>query len=302
MRINKLRTKLLTAFIAQNTTYNRKNLDFKIINVADCKTCKNRLLAVENLILVIYNYPTTKTRTLYKSKDGAAGQPADNPPNSDGLGDFHRTVPKLMVQVYWKPGLPIWQRFGSDPDPDPKWQSRTVANTSSTTSPRGTSQTDTTCWFVSTPTSDIAGTPSPLSGPEQLPSPIANPEAHAIISNPMQTLATERNQTQRQRQLQSQAVSTPQSVASSSHSMHWFASLDMMRLVVATRRHLELYMWNTMLFMSASDSEIVSYTMRHVAKALAETLHWQIIATYWNTAMQQNNIWSIAFKAHTKVI
>jgi len=61
-------------------------------------------------------------------------------------------------------------------------------------------------------------------------------------------------------------------------------------------------MWNRQPFMSASDLEIVSYATRRVSKALAEAPHWQIIETYWNTAMQQNNIWSIAFEAHTKEI
>jgi len=48
--MNELIPELLIAFIARNTMYNRKNMDSKIINVADCKTCKNRLLAVKNLI------------------------------------------------------------------------------------------------------------------------------------------------------------------------------------------------------------------------------------------------------------
>jgi len=48
--------------------------------------------------------------------------------------------------------------------------------------------------------------------------------------------------------------------------------------------------------------EMVSYAMRRVAKPLAEAPHRQIIETYWNTAMQQNNIWSIAFKARAKEI
>ena len=87
VQINKHITEPLTATIAKNTTYNRKNTYSKIINVADCKTCKKRLLAVEYLILIIYNYPTAKTRTLYKSTAGPAGRPADNPPNSDRLGD-----------------------------------------------------------------------------------------------------------------------------------------------------------------------------------------------------------------------
>jgi hypothetical protein len=76
----------------------------------------------------------------------------------------------------------------------------------------------------------------------------------------------------------------------------------MMHLVFATGRLLELYMWNRRPLMSASDFEMLSYAMRHVAKRLAEAPYWQIIDTYWNTAMQQNNIWSIAFEARTKEI
>ena len=130
VQIIELITELLTASIAINATYKRKNTYSKIINVADGKPCKERLLAVKYQILIIYNYPTAKTRTLYKSTNGPAGRPADNPPNSDQLGDFHRTVPKLTVWVYCQPRPPIWQRLGSDPDLDLKWQSRTVANSS----------------------------------------------------------------------------------------------------------------------------------------------------------------------------
>jgi len=61
-------------------------------------------------------------------------------------------------------------------------------------------------------------------------------------------------------------------------------------------------MWNRRACMSARDLERVSYAMRRVSKALAEGPHWQIIETYGNTAMQQNNIWSIAFEARTKEI
>jgi len=130
VRIKELITELLIASIVKNAMYKRKNTYSKIINVADCKTCKKRLLAVEYLILIIYTYPTAKTRTLYKSTDGPAGRPADNPPNSDGLGDFHPFGPELTVWVYWQPRLPIWERFGSDLDPDPKWRSGTVVKTS----------------------------------------------------------------------------------------------------------------------------------------------------------------------------
>jgi len=61
-------------------------------------------------------------------------------------------------------------------------------------------------------------------------------------------------------------------------------------------------MWNRRPFMSASDLETVSYVMRRISKALAEAPQWQIIEMYWNTAVQQNNIWSIAFEVRTNEI
>jgi hypothetical protein len=74
----------------------------------------------------------------------------------------------------------------------------------------------------------------------------------------------------------------------------------MTRLVFAMGRLLQLHMWNSRPFVSASDLERVSYAMRRVSKALAEGPHWQIIEMHWNTSMQQNNIWFIAFEARTK--
>ena len=61
-------------------------------------------------------------------------------------------------------------------------------------------------------------------------------------------------------------------------------------------------MWNRRPFKSASDLEMVSYATQCVVKELAEAPHWQIIETYWNTAMQQNDIWSTAFEACTKKV
>jgi hypothetical protein len=57
----------------------------------------------------------------------------------------------------------------------------------------GTIQTDSTRRVVSSPASGIARTPTPLSSLEILPSPIPNPEACAIITNPLQMRVTERN-------------------------------------------------------------------------------------------------------------
>ena len=76
----------------------------------------------------------------------------------------------------------------------------------------------------------------------------------------------------------------------------------MMRLVFAMGRLMELYMFNRLPFVSESDLETVSFAMRHVSNVFAEALHWPILEKYWKTAMQQNNIWSIAFEARTKEI
>jgi hypothetical protein len=168
----------------------------------------------------------------------------------------------------------------------------------STPAPGGTS----TRRVVSSPASGVVITPTPLRGHENLPTPIPNPEARSIITNPLRTRATEQIQRQGQWQLQPQAVSAPRSMVSGSRSMHRVGHSDMTRLVFATGRLLELYMWNSRPFVSASDLETVSYATRCVSKALAEGPHWQIIEMYWNTAMQQNNIWSIAFEARTKEI
>jgi len=61
-------------------------------------------------------------------------------------------------------------------------------------------------------------------------------------------------------------------------------------------------MWNRRPFMSASNLEMVSDGTRRAAKAFTEAPHWQIIEKSWNTAMEQNNIWSIAFEACTEQI
>ena len=91
-------------------------------------------------------------------------------------------------------------------------------------------------------------------------------------------------------------------MVSGSRSIHQFSHSDMARLAFATSRLMELYMWNRRPLMSASDLETVSYATQPVAKAFAEAPHWQIMEKYWNTATQQNNIWSISFQARTKEI
>jgi hypothetical protein len=96
-----------------------------------------------------------------------------------------------------------------------------------TPAPRGITQTNSTHHVVSSPASGIASTPIPRIGLGNVPIPIPNPEARAIITNPLRTRATERNQRQRQWQLQPQAVSTPRSVVPGSRSIHRFGHCDM---------------------------------------------------------------------------
>jgi hypothetical protein len=54
---------LSTSVVLKHMMYTRKRNNSKIINIADYKICTKRLLAVEYLVLVIYNHPTAKTRT-----------------------------------------------------------------------------------------------------------------------------------------------------------------------------------------------------------------------------------------------
>jgi hypothetical protein len=89
-------------------------------------------------------------------------------------------------------------------------------------------------------------------------------------------------------------------MVSGSRTIYQLGHPDITHLVFAMGRLLELYMWNRWPLMSSSDLETENYATRHVSKALAEGPLWLIIETYWNTAMQQNNIWSIAFEARPK--
>jgi hypothetical protein len=74
----------------------------------------------------------------------------------------------------------------------------------------------------------------------------------------------------------------------------------MMHLVFATGRMMELNIWDRWPVMSVTELEMVSYAMRCAAKALAEAPHCQIIEKFWNTTMEQNNIWSISCEACTE--
>jgi hypothetical protein len=69
--------------------YKTKNMDSKIIEITICKTCKTSILATEYSISIIYYYQGNKTSILDETSAGPTVPPADNPPNSDGLGEYH---------------------------------------------------------------------------------------------------------------------------------------------------------------------------------------------------------------------
>jgi hypothetical protein len=122
-------TVLSTTLLGNTTIYQWWITNTKLINIASCSIRKSTLLVAVNAILIRYYWQLANLRAWYESTDVPAGRPADNPSNPDGLWVYHGTVPEWAVQVYWRPGPPIWQRFGFDPDPDPKWPSGTIANT-----------------------------------------------------------------------------------------------------------------------------------------------------------------------------
>jgi len=151
---------------------------------------------------------------------------------------------------------------------------RPSTSSRNTPAPSGTSPTESTRRVESSPASGIASTPTPLRGLEILRTPNPAPEARAIITNPLQTRAAERNQRQRQWDLQTLVVSTPRSVVSGSCSIHRCGHSYVTPLQFAMGRLLELDMGNRRPFMSASDLETVTCATRRVAKASAEPPHW----------------------------
>ena len=151
----------------------------------------------------------------------------ENSTPSSSLNDS--TVTVISQSVTSTPSAPQRQSINTP--------TATLGTSSCTTpAPRGTSQTDSMPHVVSSPASGIASTPTPLRGLENLPTPDSDPEAHAIISNPLLTRATNRDQRQRWRQLQLQVVSTSRSMVSGSRSIDQFGQSDMIGYAFATGR------------------------------------------------------------------
>jgi hypothetical protein len=65
----------------KNTISQTKNTDSKLMDIANCKSCKNILLVVENIMFLRYNCKTTETRYVYESIDEPGEGPFDNLPN-----------------------------------------------------------------------------------------------------------------------------------------------------------------------------------------------------------------------------
>jgi hypothetical protein len=103
-------------------------MDSKIINVPEYKTCKTKWLTFEDLILIIFFYPTAETKTVYKFTDEPTGRPGDRPPTSDRVGNSHQCTDRFPIQTYWLPRPPSCKQFGFDRTPDQKWMSWTASN------------------------------------------------------------------------------------------------------------------------------------------------------------------------------
>jgi hypothetical protein len=56
-------------------------------------------MVIEYVILIKSYYQTAQPTALYECIDGHVGQPKENIHNSNGWGDYYRTVPELMVRV-----------------------------------------------------------------------------------------------------------------------------------------------------------------------------------------------------------
>jgi hypothetical protein len=106
-----------------------RKLDSKIINITNCKTWIKWLLDINDVILIRYYCQPATSNALNESTDSSTGQPADNPPNPEVLGNFPCNLPVLLVWAYWQPGSWVLSQFISDLDADPIWQSWTIANT-----------------------------------------------------------------------------------------------------------------------------------------------------------------------------
>lgn len=119
----------LTALIANNTKYETKIMDSKIIDIGNCKTYKQGLLDVEWVILITYCYQITKTRALYESTNGLTRLFADTPSNIDKLEDFCHTDSEFTIELYSQPERRIGHQVDFDPDLNPNWWSRTCSAT-----------------------------------------------------------------------------------------------------------------------------------------------------------------------------
>jgi len=90
----------LTAFVGKSMTGSRKHTESKTANIPNCKSCKKRLLDIEQVILIGDYYQTVKTEASYDSTDGPTARPTDNPHKSDVFRDFHQIIAKLTVRAY----------------------------------------------------------------------------------------------------------------------------------------------------------------------------------------------------------
>jgi hypothetical protein len=70
-------TDVLTASVLLNTKHKRQQIDSTITDIATCQAIKKVILHVKPLILIEYNYESSKAGALYTSTEGTTGQLTD---------------------------------------------------------------------------------------------------------------------------------------------------------------------------------------------------------------------------------
>ena len=133
-----------------------------------------------------------------------------------------------------------------------------------------TSQTDSMRRVVSSPTCGYANNPAPLSGLENLPTPLPNPEAHAIITNPPRMRAN-RNESETDAGIIATSGGVNTSISGHRHSQHtsnWSLRYDTSCIcneLTAGALHLEM----TVVYecKPLSDGELCDAFQKHSLKA-----------------------------------
>ena len=129
IQIFKLITELSTALICRSTTYTMKNMDSKIVDIANCTKCKS----VYWMLIKLFWYDTIIKQQNEEHYMNLQMDQLDNPRTTRPI----RMGWEMCIEPYlnWRfgcidyPKFPFWSRFGLHLHIDAKPRSWTVATT-----------------------------------------------------------------------------------------------------------------------------------------------------------------------------